>query len=303
MSGADLPRNPGPSWGYRFLNAADRLLPYPLMRAALWLGTWFALPVMPEQRRASLDYLRTLTGRSVGLRAVHRHFFALMENLWTRLRVGGGREHHFHFAENNPHTAFEALARSPEPVIFGSLHVGQSDLLGCFLRNFGRRVHVIRLRVANAYDQEQLAARFADSLRFIWVNEPRELFFALKESLDSGAALALQCDRVEFGTRHAGFRFLGADRLFPVTIYHLAYLYRRPVVFAFSFPSGRDCGVVHAGPILPPPTGNREDYFARAHAHFQQVLYQLETLLREHPYQWFNFTRLNPETGDHVRTG
>jgi predicted LPLAT superfamily acyltransferase len=33
----------------------------------------------------------------------------------------------------------------------------------------------------------------------------------------------------------------------------------------------------------------------RARAHFQTVLSQLETLVRQHPYLWFNFLPLNPE--------
>jgi predicted LPLAT superfamily acyltransferase len=32
----------------------------------------------------------------------------------------------------------------------------------------------------------------------------------------------------------------------------------------------------------------------RARAHFQDFLRQLESLLRKQPYQWFNFTPLNP---------
>ena len=33
---------------------------------------------------------------------------------------------------------------------------------------------------------------------------------------------------------------------------------------------------------------------ARAHEHFQNFLRQVEGLLREQPYLWFNFTPLNP---------
>lgn len=294
------PRNPGPSWGPPILSVLDRALPTSLMRAALRFGTWFALPGMPAQRQASRSYLEAITGRSVTVGDIHRHFAALTESLWMKLRVGRGLPHEFAFAPNSPHAdAFVALARSEEPALFGSLHVGQADLLGFFLHRFGRSVHMVRLRMGNSYDQAQLAKRFGDGVRFIWVNEPSELFFTLKQSLEAGATLALQCDRVEFGARSAGFRFLGARRQFPVTIYHLAWLYRRPVAFAFGFPETPDRSQVHVPPVLPAPTGtNKASYLAAAYDHFQAVLDLLESCLHAQPYQWFNFLPLNPVVSD-----
>jgi len=168
-------------------------------------------------------------------------------------------------------------------------------LLGYFLHHFGRSVHMVRLRMGNSYDQEQLAKRFGDAVRFVWVNEPSELLFTLKQSLEAGATLALQCDRVEFGARSAGFRFLGARRRFPVTIYHLAWLYRRPVAFAFGFPESLDQSRVYVPPVLPAPTDrDKGSYLDAAYDHFQGVLDLLESCLRTHPYQWFNFLPLNP---------
>ncbi|MEZ0331620.1 MAG: hypothetical protein ACAH07_08860 [Methylophilaceae bacterium] len=45
-SSATPARNPGPSWGYRFLRACDRYLPEILFRPARALGTWVALAFM-----------------------------------------------------------------------------------------------------------------------------------------------------------------------------------------------------------------------------------------------------------------
>jgi predicted LPLAT superfamily acyltransferase len=289
------PRNPGPSWGYHFLTTLDGILPYPLMRAALRFGSLFALPGMPAQRAASEQYLQALGVEQPGWRQVHRHFAALTESLWLKLRAGRGRTLRFR-AVPGPHTeAFLDFVRTDEPGIFGSMHLGTSDLLGCFLSDFDRRISMVRLRVGNSRDMEQLAERFADAVDFVWVNEPSDMLFALKRTLEAGASLALQSDRIEHSTRFEIFDFLGARRRFPFTTYHLAYLYRRPVTFAFGVPEGRDAIAVHSGPVLRFAENiGRAEYLEAARAHFQEVLHIVESILCEQPYQWFNFLPLNP---------
>jgi predicted LPLAT superfamily acyltransferase len=47
--------------------------------------------------------------------------------------------------------------------------------------------------------------------------------------------------------------------------------------------------------VFEPDAGPKEENFARARAHFQEALRQLEGLMRMNPYQWFNFTPLLPE--------
>src|SRR5579862_1697029 len=90
---ANAPRNPGPSWGYRFLRIADRVLPESFFRSLRSLGTWIAVVFMPAQRRASRDYLALVLGRPARIAEVHRHFFEVCETLMLRLRVADGRPH------------------------------------------------------------------------------------------------------------------------------------------------------------------------------------------------------------------
>jgi predicted LPLAT superfamily acyltransferase len=156
-----------------------------------------------------------------------------------------------------------------------------------------RRVHLVRLRVGNSHDTDALSSRFGDRLRFVWVNEPGELLFALKEAGASGDAVALQCDRHEHSARSESFDFLGAPRVFPFTIYHLALIFERPVLLSFGAPDGPSRSVVHASPAFVPIKGEpRAAALARARAHFQTFLRRVETHLRANPYQWLNFLPL-----------
>jgi len=288
----DAPRNPGPSWGYRTLCLLDRLLPEFLFRPLRSAGTWVAVAALPVQRRHSRDYLRIVLAREPGTADVHRHFLAVAEALMLRLRVANGRPHRCVFATGAED--FERWLASERPVLLGTFHIGDSDLTGFMLAaQEHKRVHIVRLRVGNSHDTDALASRFGDRLRFIWVNDPGELLFALKEAGASGEAVALQCDRPDHSARSEAFDFLGAKRRFPFTIYHLAAIFGRPVILSFGAPSTPGLSAVHASPAFEPVEGEpRDATLARARIHFQDFLVRVDAHLRAHPYQWLNFLPL-----------
>jgi predicted LPLAT superfamily acyltransferase len=90
------------------------------------------------------------------------------------------------------------------------------------------------------------------------------------------------------------FQFLGAKRLFPFTIYHLALIFRRPVVMCVGLPAGPGHSVVHSSPLFVPDDAGKAANLARARIHFQDFLNQIERFLRKDPTLWFNFLPLNP---------
>jgi predicted LPLAT superfamily acyltransferase len=289
-------RNPGPSWGYGFLLWAERRWPRWFFQMMLQAGTWVGFAFMPAERTHSRAYLAIVLGRPPRIIEVWRHFLAFAGSLMLMLRAGRGAEVRCRLAEENA-KAFEGLVRSDRPALFGTFHFGASDLLGYLLGARGRRISIIRLRVGNSEDTRLLGERFGDRVSFLWINDPANLLFELKTALEAGASLAMKCDRLEFSAKAAPFRFLGADRLFPFTIYHLAVMFGRPVVFCTAVPGGgRDEIRVFASPVYTPdPAAGRETNLAAARLHFQAVLTQLETLVRAHPLLWFNFLPLNPE--------
>jgi predicted LPLAT superfamily acyltransferase len=265
-------------------------------------GTWIGLAFMPVQRAHSRAYLAIVLGRPAKLIEVWRHFFAFTEFLMLKLRAGGGLEVHGELEpENAP--AFEALVQSAQPALFGTFHFGCSDLLGYLLGARGRKVSIVRLRVGNSDDTRLLGRRFAENASFLWVNSPDDMLFDLKNALEAGESLAMKCDRLEFSAKAEPFQFLGADRLFPVTIYYLAILFHRPVVFCVAIPGERDGEIkVFASPVFIPDAGrDRTENLRVAHGHFQGVLTRLETLVRQHPALWFNFLPLNPAAPAVVR--
>ncbi len=290
----DSARNPGPAWGYRFLQQADRLLPGWLFRPAFMAGTWVALAFMPGPRRHSRTFLSLVFGRPARLPEVWRHFQAFADSLMVKLRVARGVPHRCR-VESATAIAFDALVRSGQPALFGTFHFGDSDLLGYLLGDSGRDVAMIRLRVGNSDDTDWLGRLYDGRVSFIWVNDPASLIFTMKDAISAGRSLAMQCDRTEFSARTEVFEFLGRPRRFPFTIYHLAVLCDRPVAFSVGLPGAPGETILAASPVFTPDPADRDGSLARARVHFQSVLDQLETLVRQHPTLWFNFLPLNSE--------
>jgi predicted LPLAT superfamily acyltransferase len=286
-------RNPGPSWGFRFICACDSILPEFLFRPLRQLGTWASLPLMPRQYAHSREYLTALHGRPPSAREIFRHFFAFEEFLLLRLRVARGGAHRGVLVPEA--TGFHALLHSGEPALLGTFHFGHSDLTGFLLgRQEQRKVYMVRQRVGNSHDTELLGNQFADWVKFIWVNEPQNLLFALKDAIAEGGSVALKCDRIDFSAKTEAFDFLGAKRIFPFTIYHLALIFRRPVVLSVGIPDRPGVSLVHSSPLFRPDEAGKSANLARARIHFQDFLSQLETFLRQDPNLWFNFLPLNP---------
>jgi predicted LPLAT superfamily acyltransferase len=178
--------------------------------------------------------------------------------------------------------------------LLGTFHVGHSDLTGFLLGpQEQRRVFMVRQRVSNSYDTELLGARFGNWITFIWVNESENLLFALKDAIASGGSIALKCDRLEFSAKTEAFQFLGTRRLFPFTIYHLALIFRLPVILSVGLPDGPGHTTVYSSPRFVPDDASKSSNLERARHHFQDFLNLLESLLRAAPEQWFNFLPLN----------
>lgn len=289
----DRTRNPGPSWGYRTIAWWEAVLPRWLSNPLLGIGSFIGLLSMPYQRRNAADYWLALTTKRPSLTEQYRHFRSFTDSLVVKLRAGRGKFPTFYFAPKGHHETFVALCRKPEPALFGTFHVGHADMMGCMLKDLDRRVAMVRHRVGNSKDTDVLADTFASHLRFLWINDPNTFIFQLKDAIQRGESIAIQCDRTEFSSKKARFNFLGNCREFPMTIYLLADLFKCSVVFSFTGPLEKsDRIAIHTSRVYH-PKADRSENMKAAKSHFQEVLHDLEAHLRRYPDLWFNFTPLN----------
>ncbi len=289
-------RNPGPPGGYHFIGWSLRRMPDWFNRLGMRVGTSLCLWTLPKQRAGSREYLRLVLGREPTWNELWEHFFAFTEYLLLRMTISQGADPAVCFAPGHG-DELRAWIAGGCPALYGTMHLGRSDLVGFFLGHLGGRVHMIRKRVGNSEDTRRLAQRFARSVTFIWINDWSRLILAMNDALRAGHSLAMQCDRPEYSSKHEGFRFLGKRRVFPFTIYHLAIMHGMPVVLSYAVPHAQNplLTVVHVPPMFYPSEAlTRAENFLAAHAHFQAFLDEVEALLKRQPYLWFNFTPMNP---------
>jgi predicted LPLAT superfamily acyltransferase len=268
------------------------LLARRLFNALTDLGVWAAVVLFREPRRNSRDYLTAVLGRRPSLRDTWRHYREFTTMHMVRLRAAAGLPH---LCRPLPSCDdFTALMRSGRPALLGSFHIGNSDLLGFFLGQYPCHVHMVRFRLGDSVFLSQFADKSHARLSFIWVNEQENLLFAIKQAVQSGGSIAMKCDRVGYSAKLEAFEFLGAQRWFPFTIYHLGILFEMPVTFCVGSPAGSDRSDVRGFPVFEPNGDSKAMNLQRARAHFQQVLTEIEASLRANPYLWFNFDPLNP---------
>ena len=299
MAAAD--RNPGPEGGYGWIAWSLGHMPGWFNRAGMDLGAWIAWATLPRQRAHSRQYLRLALGREPDARDVWRHFRAYTAYFIQRLKICTGREPHIRFTAGEGDELRAWIARG-RAALYGTMHVGHSDLLGFLMANLGGRVHMVRKKVGNSDDVDWLADRYNGGVSFIWINDWSRLVLAMNDALRAGCSLAMQCDRAEYSSKLEAFDFFGQRLLFPFTIYHLAIMHGLPVGLSYAVADEQEPEtiVVHMPPMFHPEPGHerRAENFAGARAHFQEFLARIERQLRRTPYVWFNFTPMNPPVPD-----
>ncbi len=215
-------------------------------RLGMRVGTTLCLWTLRRQRAASREYLRLALGREPRVERAVGTFFRVHQ-IPAAAPVNLPRRRTRKCVSRRARATNCALgSRSGRPALYGTMHVGRSDLMGFFLGHLGERVHMIRKQVGNSEDTRRLARRYERSVTFIWINDWSRLILAMNDALRAGRSLAMQCDRPEYSSKHEGFRFLGERRMFPFTIYHLAIMHGMPVVLSYAVPDGRSRS--HRGP-------------------------------------------------------
>ncbi len=241
--------------------------------------------------RSSADYLQRLRGPLPFFRrvaSVYRHFYSFGMMLLDRIVILGGREDRFTYAYEGEEHVRRALADGKGLILLAS-HAGNWEAAAHLLKRYDVPCHVagfeneigpIRRMMENA-----TAGRH---VRWIDTRGAFEHSVEILAALRRNEIVALLGDR-GVGQTLVEAPFLGAPAAFPAGPFLLAALSGATILQAHVF---REKGFryrfvgLHAERLALPPRGERQAFLESC---VRGYVGRLESLVRQYPYQWYNF--------------
>ena len=188
---------------------------------------------------------------------------------------------------------FEQLSSGSGGAIMITAHMGSYDLgAQLFSEVCERRIHMVRAPEADAqtqaFEQQQTARTGVDSLQVQFNTGAGHLALELLDVIRRGDIAAIQADRITAGLTAHRTTLFGMPFDLPAGPFALAMAARAPLYPVFVVRVGRR----HYRLVTCPPISierrsrERDQDVAAAVAVWTR---QLETIIREHWYQWFAF--------------
>jgi len=246
-----------------------------------------------QERRASRDYLTHVLGRRPHLRECLRHFHAFAAITLDRVFLLAHGERGFRFEIQGLDVLERALAGGRGALLVGT-HIGSFEAL----RVLATRCPQLDLRLL--LDRQQAPAlntlleALAPALREQVIDAGQDMasvMLAMAAAARSGALLALLGDRARIGEATCSIPFFDAPARFPQAPWRVAAALGVPVLLGFGMYLGSGRYQLRfeafADPLqLPRAAPARAAAIAACCARYAA---RIEALLRQHPYNWFNF--------------
>jgi predicted LPLAT superfamily acyltransferase len=285
-------RSHGGYWGHWFFHQVTKRLG--IRFAYLWLYpvvAYYTLKASTE-RASSLVYLDRLLGPATGWarwKRAYWHFYAFARTMLDGAVLGA----HGPGAFTCVHDGLEhirAAAREKQGLVLLTGHLGNWEVASGLLEGQldGANVAVVMFRGDEERLQTYVEAIRGKRPRLIAVGEGSFSSLEILHALRDGTVVAMPGDRT-VDARDVTVPFLGHPARWPIGPWVVAAVSGAPVVFTFALQTG-PCSYHF---IADPP---RRVAFNRARPKDEQLrewvseyVARVEALLRQHPYQWFNF--------------
>jgi hypothetical protein len=264
-------------------------------RAVLHPIALYFLAFAPTARRHSQRYLARVLGRAPTWADSYRHFHAFAATVLDRVYFARGQMHAFQLTLQGADLLDATLAEGRGAFMLGA-HIGSFEALHAVGENRpGMRVAMVmypdNARMIHAVLQS-VAPQF--KLGIIPVGRAGSTL-AIRDWLDGGGLAGLLGDRfLPADTTRAGsvtLPFLGAPAHFTEGPLRLAQLLRRRVIFMVGLYRGGNRYDVRFEELadfsqrVADPAAREQ----QLHAALAAYVARLEALVREAPYNWFNF--------------
>jgi Kdo2-lipid IVA lauroyltransferase/acyltransferase len=304
MTGTAVPRWYHHRWNtltsLRLIRTAVPRLPRPLVPLVGAVASTLSMAAMHSERRAATRNLARVTGRA-GWRlrwTVWRLFYCFGRYMVSTCDLARLTPAELSArVENEPGTEAripEALARGNGAIAL-TAHLGNWEAALRLLDLFGAPVHVVmHVDRANAAERSLMGLRESGGVRVINFGESPSSVLGARAALARNEILAMQGDR-SLGERTIPVTLFGGRFPVPLGPFLLAYLCDAPLLPCFVLQQGFwRWRLVVGPPIQFPRTGERDTDLAAGAAAYAALL---ESVVRRHPDQWFNFFDMWPDAG------
>jgi predicted LPLAT superfamily acyltransferase len=245
-------------------------------------------------RRASRHYLARALGRPVTWRDVYRHIFYFASTILDRVYFLQERFEKFDVTMVDE-KAIHGPVEAGEGVMAVGAHLGSFEALRADAQHRGMRIAMLMYEGnAKMINAALAAAAPRAKLHTIALGQPGAML-TLRHWLDEGGMAGLLADRTLPGqssrSRTLWLDFLGKPAAFSDGPFRLAAMLRRRVVFCTGLYQGGNRYELRFVQLadfraLGDDRAEADRQVAEA---LQRYISLLESLCREHPYNWFNF--------------
>lgn len=239
---------------------------------------------------ATMDFHRRVLGPQPWWKRrwlVARHFFSFGKMIIDRFAILNGNLHAFTFSFDGEQNLLNPLAEGRGLVLINA-HLGNWEAAGQLLHRANVMVNIAGHKRETAAVRNLLEADAQARFRYITLDGSPTDVLPMLAVLRRGEILALLGDR-SYGSPITRVPFFGEPAAFPVGPYLVAALGGAPLVQVFGVrESGRHYRFIgFPAEHLTAPAHSERDAFLKACA--TRYAERLEKLVREYPFQWYNF--------------
>lgn len=240
-------------------------------------------------RRASRSYLARVLGRKPGIGDVFRHFHCFASCILDRVFLLNDQTQRFDIHVKGEDIVLDILKRGNGCILLGA-HFGSFEVA----RAVGRRQPDLRIGLVMYEENARKIRAVLSAINPQLATEVIGLgrsgsMIAVGERLERGDFVGMLSDRSlydEDGVRHS---FLGDPARFPLGVFRMAVLLRRPVVLMFGVYRGGRRYEVCFESLIDPQRPTSRDRGEEAQAAMRRYVERLEDHCRAAPFNWFNF--------------
>ncbi|MGM9735305.1 MAG: hypothetical protein ACI3ZL_02730 [Candidatus Cryptobacteroides sp.] len=216
--------------------------------------------------------------------AVWRNHYAFGQVIIDRFAVYAGRHYDFEVVGGD---AFFRLLEGESGIVMFSSHVGNYELAGYSLKTADKPFSALVFGGETQTVMDNRARAFGrNNVRMIPVSEDMSHIFALNEAVSEGGIASMPSDRLFGSSKAVRCSFLGREADFPLGPFAFAVQKAVPVVAMFVMKTGAYRYKAYPYVLDVPASGDRRE---RARMLAGEYVDRLEKVVREYPWQWFNY--------------